>query len=438
MGLGDRLAAGGWRLAPRIRKFRIPHSAFRIFPLLAALIFGLQQARTAEEAPSPEFTRALRLFLDADPQRRAEGEKQIQALGKRAAPQLKAWLARSQGDLERARALLVRLGGEPVEASEALVAARPFLAGAVASAWSKFHSGEYREAQKTAEAVIRLDPETPDLWQMRRLIRRCEERLISTEVIEPTVEFRELVYGLDESPRVLFRVVNRSRLPIRLWAERGILGSLQLVFERRYMDGSERTDQRTQLIRTNGGEEDISLPAGASYEREFTIWIEEPKPAQGMALRLKASGKFQPSRWQVDSKLATPAISLPAAECWLVAPGQKNLAGAPLKKLETALFFHDLQAFFTGGQLSVWAAEDDPLLNEKLLRVLVESLAELDEVGTGVADSLLVRASGRKHDVRATTPTDVRQDWQHWWQARKRGEAEAGEAPSPLPPFERR
>jgi tetratricopeptide (TPR) repeat protein len=389
----------------------------------------------ADEVLSGEFRRAIKLLEDPAPERRAEGEKLIRAMGKRAVPQLETWIARSEGELDRARALLAELGGKPGAADELLAAARPFFSRALASAWERFHAGEYAEAKLTAEAVLRMDPDSPELWQLRRLVRQSQERLISKEILEPTLEFRELVTTSTREPKLLFRLVNRSRSSLGVRAERGILGTLQINYQRRFMDGSERGEERTVPIRAGSGEETIALEPGGKYEREIAVRLEEPLPDRRMVLRIRAVGKFQPAQWGIEEKNLSRTLRLPAAECWVVAPQERSLADVPLKKLESALFFQDINSFFTGGQLAVWAAEDDPILNAKLLRILAESLDELNETGLQVADALLEAASGVRRDRKLSSAAAIANHWRRWWEERRQREKEANVIPTPLPRF---
>jgi hypothetical protein len=237
------------------------------------------------------------------------------------------------------------------------------------------------------------------------------------------VEFDRLVYGVDEDPRVLFRLVNHSRSPVSVRAERSILGTLQVNFRRRFFDGSERGDERTVLVQAMT--ERFDIEPGGRYEREVPVHIEEPKPARGMALRIRVVGKFQPSQWGVEEKNLSRVLSLPPAECWVVGPAEKPLSELPIKKLESAIFFRDIHAFFIGGQLAVWSAEDDALLNEKLIRTLVGSLEELDATGIGIADVLLEEASGSKRDRRLKSPAEIAEHWRRWFAERRRRALEA-------------
>ncbi len=389
----------------------------------------------AEENLTPEFRQAMRLFLKDSPSDRAKGEGLILSMGERAVPQLKSWILKSEGDLERARDLLFRLMGRADGINEELVAARPFLSSAISKAWSQYHGGEYREAQHTAEAVLQLDPESPELWRARRLIRQCQDRLITKELLEPTVEFSSQFYSVDDAPCIHFRLFNRSQTPIYVRADRGILGSLELVIERRFFDGSELMDQRTRAIRTEGEEEEIIIEPRSKYQREIAIFVEPPKPPQGMVMRIRAGGKFQPAQWEVGEKNITRVMNLPSTECWVVSPKERPLVEAPIRKLQSALIFRDLHSFFTAGSLAAWAGEGDPLLNENLLKVLIENLPEMDVTGIQVADSLLEKASGKKRERKGESPEEISRYWRTWWKERKENESSSKNTSNLIPRF---
>ncbi|MGH9361155.1 MAG: hypothetical protein ACRD2T_04505, partial [Thermoanaerobaculia bacterium] len=256
---------------------------------------------------------------------------------------------------------------------------------------------------------------------------------IQTELFQPSVEFARPVYPADAEPRVTFRLHNRSRKPVGLRAERGILGLLQVTARRRLIDGSERSDERTLAIRTEGAEERLVIEPAGSYQREIAIPIEEPRRERGMVARIRVVGKFQPSQWGLEELNLSRSLSLPPTECWVVGPRELPLAEAPLKKLEAAIFLQDLNGYFTGGQLAVWAGESDPLLHERLLRLLVESLGDLDDTGVQVADFLLGEASGARRERPLAGRAAIVEHWQKWWAERKRREGEAVVDPPGLP-----
>ncbi len=377
----------------------------------------------------------MRLFMDPSPPRQAEGEKALRAMGSKAVPHLQSWLARQEGETERVRSLLYQLGGGAGDESEILTAARPFLSFQAAQAWSRFHDGHHEEAKRRAEAILKLDPISPEIWSLRRLVRLCEERLIARGFLQPSLEFRGLVYGLDETPRVLFRLINRSKGGVAVRADRGILGQLQVTAEFRYMDGSLRREEKTVPLETDPGIERISIAEGGSLEREIPLPIEGLRPTRGVVVRVRAVGKFQPPQWGVEDVNLSRTLNLPPSECWLVPLGEKGDAGRPLQKLQSAILRHDLHAFFVGGWLSVWAGEDDVLLNERLLKAIVECLDSLDENGIAVADALLSAATGVKRDKKENDAEAIARHWKGWWNdRRKRGAGPTG-GDNPIPGY---
>jgi hypothetical protein len=76
-----------------------------------------------------------------------------------------------------------------------------------------------------------------------------------------------------------------------------------------------------------------------------------------------------------------------------------------------------------------------PILNAKLLKILAESLGDLNENGILVADALLEAASGVRRDRKLTRPSAIADHWRNWWTDRRQREKEANVIPTPLPRF---
>ena len=379
-----------------------------------------------------EFLRAIRLFEDDDPRKREEGQKLLRELGGRALADLERWIARAAVNLERVRALHEHLGGEGSGEDDAIAAARPFFARKVEEAWARHRDGRYVEAKQLADAVIRLDPESPDTWRLRRLIRLCEDRLIQREILEPIVELQELVYGFGEEPLILFRLVNRSRSVVTMRVDdRGVLGHLQISRRRSFIDGSTRDDEDSIAIRVAGEERTLRLEPGASYDRKISVGVMEAGTRGGVVARVRVVGKFQPAQWGVEDRNLTRTLNLPPAECWVVDAAEKTLAEAPLKKLQASILVRDLRAFFVGGQLAVWAAENDPSLNERIQKTLIEALDDLDDTGLSVADHLLRQSTGAAAGPQGTGA--VRERWKSWWQERLLQGVQGSSAPPSIP-----
>ena len=75
--------------------------------------------------------------------------------------------------------------------------------------------------------------------------------------------------------------------------------------------------------------------------------------------------------------------------------------------LTAALFFGKLEPFFVGGQLAVWAGEEDPYFNEKLVETLIGNLGELNAERKTMAGRFLNQATGQTlpPDPARATPT---------------------------------
>jgi hypothetical protein len=90
-----------------------------------------------------------------------------------------------------------------------------------------------------------------------------------------------------------------------------------------------------------------------------------------------------------------------------------------------ALIFRNIDTFFTAGQLAVWAGKDDPLLNERLAKLLVQTvqnLNELDDVGLEIANRFLLELSGLP---KPRNPDRV--FWREWWGKQKGAQPDQGE-----------
>ena len=139
----------------------------------------------------------------------------------------------------------------------------------------------------------------------------------------------------------------------------------------------------------------------------------------GIVARIQFEGRFRPTRLTVEALDENLSIRMPRTELWVVPPGEGDLAEKPLEMLTAALFFGKLEPFFTGGQLAVWAGEENPYLNEKVVETLIGNLAELDAGRKAIAGRLLNQATGQ-----TLAPEPAR--WREWWGKMTGGEPEAG------------
>jgi len=132
-------------------------------------------------------------------------------------------------------------------------------------------------------------------------------------------------------------------------------------------------------------------------------------PASGMVARILIEGRFRPTRWTVEKESdENISLSMNRLEIWIVPQGEGSQCDRPLEKLTAALFFGKLEPFFVGGQLSLWAGEDDPYFNEKLVETLISNLEELDPTRLSLAHRFLHQATGQGFDV------DPKK-WKAWW-----------------------
>ena len=84
--------------------------------------------------------------------------------------------------------------------------------------------------------------------------------------------------------------------------------------------------------------------------------------------------------------------------------------------MTAALLFNRKESFFVGGQLSVWAAEEDPVYNGKLVETLIRRLDALDEESLRHATWFLSQATGEDHEA------DPKR-WVKWWNSHRRNGA---------------
>jgi hypothetical protein len=365
---------------------------------------------------SREFLRALKQYVSGDARARADAEKALRRLGKDAVAQLRAWVDETQMALERARALLAQLehgdGVSPPADDDRL---RSFFTRKLDEGWKRLLDGDYKQARRIAEGLEALDRdpsggESPMMADYRRLIRACERRLLVAEVLQPAVEFRRRVCEFGDKPALLFRLTNFTDRQLVIHAAQGVLGTLEVSVERRFLEGNvAQTEILTFPVKTTDALERLVIPAKRGYEQDMVVPLDVPADRTDRVIRLRAVGKFRPSQWGVGEKNVNETLRLPETECWVVPAGQSRLAEAPLRKLEAAIIVRDIRAFFVAGWLAVWSASGDDELVDSLLRRLVGVLGELDEFGFNVADRLLKEAGG----VSVAQETD-RAFWQQW------------------------
>ncbi len=403
--------------------------ALSLVILVAAWALALAPSPAhAEDEYSREFLRALRRFLGSTATARAEGERALRRLGKQVMPQIARWIEKTRTELARLEGLRAEI--DPAagsdDADERVV--RDFFTRKLDEGWRSLRDGDHDTARRIAEALEALDPDTSRVYDYRRLLRASQKRLIRSEVLEPAVEFVERVYEVGTTPSVRFRLINRQVKQLVIRAERGILGTLEISYHRSFIDGSNRREVRTMPVTTLDRAERIVLPARREYARDIAIEFDEALPPAGAVARLSVVGKFRPSQWGVGRVNVSETLELPETECWIVPESETALAEDPIRRIEMALIFRNIGAFFAAGQLAAWAAEEDPEMADRLVRVLVAALDELDAVGFEIADGLLRQTSG----VSARTKTDP-DFWRDWLRGRPGAASRPRARPRGLP-----
>jgi hypothetical protein len=384
-----------------------------------------------DRKPTQEVLQAIRLLLSGDPAEERRGEQRLRQGGMRIVPQLRYWLRRVRFEADRVERLLGDIRGQTPQADREPVrdlSAGEFLQRKVQLVEELTRSGNYARARELAEAILLLDENSPFAWELRRAVRHARERLLARE-LEPRLDVTETIYELGENPQVVFRLINRSQRRVRIEVERGILGEVQVLFASELMDGTSRSDAAQLSLRGRQTEKEIVLEPGEIWKQEVPYQLPASLPIAGMVARVKMQATFRPRRWEMEGKKEDNVpLTVAPAEFWVVPPGQKRQSESPLKRLVEALYFGKDEAFFIGGQLSIWAGESDPILNEELVETLVGSLGDLDPPRLRLAMKFLAQATGKGYVEAA--------EWRDWWAryvAERRGHPRRGaktEAPA--------
>lgn len=417
---------------------RFPRRDLRRWAALAAcvLLSGgvatvLLERKTvySEEEPrvAPEVLEALRLLLSSDPREEARGEFLLERMGASAVPHLRFWVHKVRRDADRVTLALSKLeGGETPKPSLETVTASEFLSRKMVEARMRIRRGEYRQGLELAEAILLLDKRMPGSWELRRLIKRARERLVSREILEPMLDSKQLVYEVGQKPELTFRIANRDTRVARILLDRGVLGEMDMVVTRRYLNGTMRRELNKLKIQGPEQADRIIIGPGQVWEYPIQFDAGEGFDPQGMVARVQVAGRFRPTRWTVEREQENITISMNSTEFWLVPPGEAVLCERPLEKLTAAMFFGKLQPFFVAGQLSVWVGEEDPYFNEKLVATLMESLEELPPPLQTLTGRFLEQATGHRFGE------DVER-WRGWWEGVQGRPAEKAPTPEDEP-----
>jgi hypothetical protein len=394
--------------------------------LIAASVGALARAAfPAAREPSPEVLQAIRLLLSSDPREEARGERALKRMGAAIVPELRYWVRKARNEADRVEIVLSDIEGAPEgKASSERMSASEFFHRKLVECRDLYRNGQVRLAASTAEAVVLLDPESPYAWELRRLVRRARERLVAEEVLEPLIEVEKLVYEAGETAEITFRITNHEARPARIRLDKGVLGTMDTLVTRQFLDGSARREELKLRIQVPQEVDQILIGPGRSWEQRVEFAAAAEWPRQGMVARVQVAGRFRPTRWTVEAKDENLSLSMPGVEFWVVPAGESAQCDRPLEKLTAALFFEKLEPFFVGGQLSVWAGEDDPYFNEKAIETLIMNMKDLDPKRLGLANQFLNQATGQHF------PADPAR-WEAWWNkvtgAAPRGDPPAGD-----------
>jgi hypothetical protein len=362
------------------------------------------------ERPKPEVIEGLRLLLSKDPTNEARGELILRRLGASIHPQLRYWVRKVRSEASRVELFAASLAGQSEGTPVENLTADEFLYQKTLEARKLAAAGKHAEAQRLAEAVVALDVGNPHAWLLRRLARQARHRIAAKEVLEPSVVAAQLAYAVGEKPEVVFRLRNHQRRAITIELDKGVLGEVDMTVTRRLLDGSMARLQRKLRVQIETDEPRIVIGPGQTWEYPVPVPFEKGLPLEGFLVRVQIAGRFRPTRWGGAGKEAFENLSLqvPLTEFWMAPPGLHNGCEQPLEKLTAALLFGKREPLFAAGWIAVWAAQEDPFLNEKVVATLIAHVAELDPPRRVLAGQLLDAATGESFG-------DNSELWQRWW-----------------------
>ena len=352
------------------------------------------------KAVSPEVRQALRLLLSGDPRQVSRGEATLKRMGPAVASQLRLWVRNVNHKAARVHGLLAEIDGGAVETpGTASLGASEFLQRKIRECRSLAAEGEYARAADMAEAILVLDRQNPSAWLLHRITRQIRERRVARDVLEPIIEIEKPVYEIGEKPIITFRLVNHQRKRVNIRVTQGVLGKMDVSVIKMFLDGSMRRDATKLNIRVPDEVERMVIGPGESWTHRVQFDVLESLPLSGVVVRARIGGRFRPSHWSVEGADENLGLTVGGAELWIVPPGESALCERPLEKFTAALFFGRLEPFFVGGQLSVWAGEEDAYLNEKLIVTLVNNMEDLEAKRLELAGRFLNQATGRSMEA---------------------------------------
>ena len=378
-------------------------------------------------SPSQQVLEGLRLLLSGRPKDEARGELALRRLGASIHPQLRYWIRKVRSEASRVELFAGELDGavegEPLEN----LTADEFLYQKSLEARRLADVGKHAEAQRLAEAIVALDEGSPQAWLLRRLARQARRRIAAKEVLEPTVAAAQLAYAVGEQPEVVFRLRNHQRRAVTIELDKGVLGEVDMTVTRRLLDGSMARLQRKLLIQLETDEPRILIGPGQVFEYPVPVRFEKGLPLEGFLVRVQIAGRFRPTRWGGgggNELLENLSLEVPLTEFWMAPPGLQTGCEQPLEKLTAALLFGKLEPLFAAGWIAVWAAQEDPFLNEKVVATLIAHVDEVEPARRALVALLLDAATGERFG-------DDSARWQSWWTMRHPENAAVGGRPQP-------
>lgn len=409
-----------------------------VFPHETGASGPAQAEQLESEEPSAEVVQAIRDVLSSHPARERRGESLLKRMGLPVVPQLRYWVRRARFGAERVELLIQDIVEKELGSLDASAAKREPLLSRDLSAADFFQRkllearerqkvGDYETARRIAEAVLLLDKDSPLAYELRRVARQSRERMVVRE-LEPRIEIRSLVYEVGEKPEVAFRLINRSRRPALVELERGVLGTMNVLVTRQFVDGNWKQDRQVANLLVSENVRTIALEPGESWAHPIPFHLGSDLPLAGVVVRVQFAATFRPKRWELKGeKDSNIPVKAAPAELWIVPPGHKKTIESPEKRLVTALFFGRHELLLVAGWISVWAGEDDPYVNEKLVALLIKNLDALDSHGQRLAQRFLAAATGKGYEQP--------KQWKKWW-ATIRRDKEKPESPKNKPESE--
>lgn len=362
---------------------------------------------------SPEVTKLIRKVLAGREAEQKDAEAKLRKRGLRVVPELRSWIRQVTGNAEKIEIVLRKIlkdvaGGEgDIELATRASSAGLFFEQKLAEAQEHLEYGRYQLARKMAEAILELDRGSPLRFLCRRLIRKARERKLKKELVT-RVDAGALVYEVGETPRIVFRVLNKSGNVARFEVRQGIVGELFIVFDKCLFDGSHITNSERLPLRIKSRQEKIVLKPDGGWECEVAYQLPKDLPLRQVVCRARFRVTFRPSRWEIEGdRDSNIPLTSEETEFWVIPPGKKRKLEDPLKRLKLALLLKQNEDTFVAGWLCVWAGKKDSEFNNRFVRVLIDNFGDVDRVRKPLLHELLRQATGMLFKTDA--------EWARWW-----------------------